>query len=192
MNRFESKYFNTALIMDDALIELLLKKDYEYISVKDICLKAGVNRSTFYLHYETKDDLLKETIKYINKKFYDSFNNKKIDVNKIESLKELILVNKNYLVPYLNYIKQNEKIFKLMYDKPELFNSKENFQNMYDNIFQPILERFNVPKNEQIYIFEYYSKGVIAIILKWVSLSCKEDIDFVISMIEKCLNILVL
>ena len=192
MNRFESKYFNTALIMDDALIELLLKKDYEYISVKDICLKAGVNRSTFYLHYETKDDLLKETIKYINKKFYDSFNNKKIDVNKIESLKELILVNKNYLVPYLNYIKQNEKIFKLIYDKPELFNSKKSFQNMYDNIFQPILERFNVPKNEQIYIFEYYSKGVIAIILKWVSLSCKEDIDFVISMIEKCLNILVL
>ena len=192
MNRFESKYFNTALNMDDALIELLLKKDYEYISVKDICLKAGVNRSTFYLHYETKDDLLKETIKYINKKFYDSFNNKKIDVNKIESLNELILVNKNYLVPYLNYIKQNEKIFKLIYDKPELFNSKESFQNMYDNIFQPILERFNVPKNEQIYIFEYYSKGVIAIILKWVSLSCKEDIDFVISMIEKCLNILVL
>lgn len=192
MNRFESKYFNTALIMDDALIELLLKKDYEYISIKDICLKAGVNRSTFYLHYETKDDLLKETIKYINKKFYDSFNNKKIDVNKIESLNELILVNKNYLVPYLNYIKKNEKIFKLMYDKPELFNSKESFQNMYDNIFQPILERFNVPKNEQIYIFEYYSKGVIAIILKWVSLSCKEDIDFIISMIEKCLNILVL
>ena len=192
MNRFESKYFNTALIMNESLIELLLKKDYEYISIKDICLKAGVNRSTFYLHYETKDDLLKETIKYINKKFYDSFNNEKIDVNKIESLNELILVNKKYLVPYLNYIKQNEKIFKLMYDKPELFNSKENFQNMYDNLFQPILERFNVPKNEQIYIFEYYSNGVIAIILKWVSLSCKEEIDFIISMIEKCLNILVL
>lgn len=192
MNRFESKYFNTALIMNESLIELLLKKDYEYISIKDICLKAGVNRSTFYLHYETKDDLLKETIKYINKKFYDSFNNKKIDVNKIESLNELILVNKEYLIPYLNYIKQNKKIFKLMYDKPELFNSKESFQNMYDNLFQPILERFNVPKNEQIYIFEYYSKGVIAIILKWVSLSCKEEIDFIISMIEKCLNILVL
>ena len=192
MNRFESKYFNTALIMNESLIELLLKKDYEYISIKDICLKAGVNRSTFYLHYETKDDLLKETIKNINKKFYDSFNNKKIDVNKIESLNELILVNKEYLIPYLNYIKQNKKIFKLLYDKPELFNLKENFQNMYDNLFQPILERFNVPKNEQIYIFEYYSKGVLAIILKWVSLSCKENIDFIISMIEKCLNILVL
>ena len=192
MDKFQSKYFNTAMLMDEALLLLLEKKDYQYITVKEICQKAGVNRSTFYLHYETKDDLLKETIKYINKKFYDSFNNKKIDVNKIESLNELILVNKEYLIPYLNYIKQNKNIFKLMYDKPELFNSKESFQNMYDNIFQPILERFNVPKNEQIYIFEYYSKGVIAIILKWVSLSCKEEIDFVISMIEKCLNILVL
>lgn len=78
MNRFESKYFNTALIMDETLIDLLSKKDYEYISIKDICTKAGVNRSTFYLHYETKDDLLKETIKFINNKFYASFNQKKL------------------------------------------------------------------------------------------------------------------
>ena len=29
----------------------------EYITVKEICETAGVNRSTFYLHYETNQEI---------------------------------------------------------------------------------------------------------------------------------------
>ena len=65
MNKNESKYFNTAVKMDKALIELLEKKDFEYITIKEICEKAGVNRSTFYLHYENTVDLLREATQYI-------------------------------------------------------------------------------------------------------------------------------
>lgn len=53
LNKAQSKYYNTACLMDEALIALLEKKNYEFITVKEICEKAGVNRSTFYLHYET-------------------------------------------------------------------------------------------------------------------------------------------
>ena len=69
MNRNESKYFNTATRMDKAFLELLEKKDFSYITVKEICEKAGVNRSTFYLHYETIDDLLSESVEYMNEHF---------------------------------------------------------------------------------------------------------------------------
>ena len=65
MNKNESKYFNTAKRMDEALITLLEKKDFEYVTIKEICDTAGVNRSTFYLHYENTVDLLKETTRYI-------------------------------------------------------------------------------------------------------------------------------
>ena len=34
MNKSESKYYNTACLMDDALILLLEKKDFEYICVR--------------------------------------------------------------------------------------------------------------------------------------------------------------
>ena len=41
-------------------------KDIEFITVTEITKKAGVNRSTFYLHYENIYELLEETIKNLN------------------------------------------------------------------------------------------------------------------------------
>ena len=61
MNKSESKYFNTAIKFDQALLSLLEQKPFEYITVSELCVQAGVNRSTFYLHYENTSDLLRET-----------------------------------------------------------------------------------------------------------------------------------
>ena len=41
MNRSESRYFATAARMDEAFLTLLAKKDFEYITVKEICEVAG-------------------------------------------------------------------------------------------------------------------------------------------------------
>lgn len=73
MNKSESKYFHTALRMNEALISLLEKKDLEFITVKEICETAGVNRSTFYLHYETISDLMNETVEMVDKRFLSFF-----------------------------------------------------------------------------------------------------------------------
>lgn len=47
----------TRAMLQHALISLILKKDYEAISIQDICDAANVGRSTFYAHYTSKDDL---------------------------------------------------------------------------------------------------------------------------------------
>ena len=42
----------------DALASLLIKKEFEDISVQEIADEAGLNRATFYLHYPDKNALL--------------------------------------------------------------------------------------------------------------------------------------
>ena len=48
----------TRQLLRDALLALLKEKRYEEISVQDIIERADVARSTFYMHYMDKDDLL--------------------------------------------------------------------------------------------------------------------------------------
>ena len=66
MNKNESKYYYTARLMNQALISLLEKKDIDFISITELTKKAGVNRSTFYLHYDNIYELLEETIENLN------------------------------------------------------------------------------------------------------------------------------
>ncbi|MFA5495849.1 MAG: TetR/AcrR family transcriptional regulator [Porticoccaceae bacterium] len=54
-----------------AMIELLTKQPYESISVQDIASRAGVSRSSFYVYFRDKDDLLISGFEEIGVNSYD-------------------------------------------------------------------------------------------------------------------------
>jgi len=56
--KMDRRSLRTRKSLQDALISLLLRKDYEAITVKDITDEADVGRSTFYGQHTGKDDLL--------------------------------------------------------------------------------------------------------------------------------------
>jgi AcrR family transcriptional regulator len=48
----------THKLLWEALLTLMIEQEFETISVKEICDRAMVHRTTFYKHYEDKYDLL--------------------------------------------------------------------------------------------------------------------------------------
>jgi AcrR family transcriptional regulator len=189
MNKNESKYFNTAIKMDEALITLLEKKDFDYITIKEICDAAGVNRSTFYLHYENTYDLLQETTHYILDKHFAYYSVEKKDITKgLENCerKDLLFITAEYLAPYLMFIKENERIFKVAIKRFHSMNMQEVYQKMSTHIFNPILERFQIPENERGYIMKFYLTGVFAIVMEWLDNNCSDDIDMIVRIITDC------
>ena len=187
MKNHESKYYNTALLMNEALLILLEKKEYEFVTVKEICEKAGVNRSTFYLHYESLDDLLEETIANTNKKFQDAFNNKTINPITLPK-EELFFLKEEELVPYLNFVKENKRIYKLMFKYSYIFKGEVKLKEFYDDIVTIVFDKYGVTKQERDYVFAYYTSGVVAIIQKWLENDCIEDISFITNLIIKLSN----
>ena len=190
MNKSESKYFNTAIKMDLALISLLKKKPFDYITVSEICEEAGVNRSTFYLHYETIGDLLAETTRYLLDDFlaYFSTDTKSIALNLMDcELSDLIFICDKYLSPYLSYVKDHKEIFgtALLYN--QALGLEDVYKRMFDNIFNPILERFQYTPSNRQYVMMYYLNGVNAIILEWLRNGCDKSIHEIAEIISICI-----
>ena len=190
MNKSESKYFNTATKMDLALISLLKKKPFEYITVSEICETAGVNRSTFYLHYETIGDLLNETARYLIDDFLSYFSNdvKSISLNLTDcELDELFFVCDKYLRPYLTYIKDHKEVFGTVLLHVQTFRFEDVYKRMFESIFNPILNRFHYPAENRKYVMMYYLNGINAIVLEWLKDGCNKSIEEVSEIISVCI-----
>ncbi|MGT2637860.1 TetR/AcrR family transcriptional regulator [Streptococcus ratti] len=111
----------------DLIIEtfkkLLYKKDYEDITIKELTEKAKINKSTFYRHYRSLDDLLSILQAEISHEFMQRIDNYKIpeqlaEINREfflfseskDKIYEKMIFNKNY-----EYMKQ--KTINIVMDK---------------------------------------------------------------------------
>lgn len=191
MNKSESKYFNTAEKMDRALLTLLEKKDLPYITVKEICTEAGVNRSTFYLHYETVGDLMAECAEYINSHFLEHMDISSGGfIEKISSCsaEELYLITPEYLTPYLTYIKEYRRLFRTYIENAETLRLEESYNGLLRHVIMPILERYGVPEKDRKYIMAFHIHGLMAIIGEWLKGGCSEPIEYITEVIQKCVK----
>ena len=191
MNKSESKYFNTALRMNEALIALLEEKDLEYITVKEICHRAGVNRSTFYLHDETIADLVNETMETITRRFESYFPRRGEellgDLDRRER-EELVLVTREYLLPYLRFIRDNKKVYRAAFRAPASMQVDARYGELKQHILGPILKRFEIPAAHRPYYMVYYVEGISAIVKEWLRRDCADDVEMVAGIIEACVR----
>ncbi len=188
MNKSESKYFNTAVKMDKAFLELLEKKDFEFITVKEICEKAEVNRSTFYLYYETIGDLLDESVQYMFNGFLAYFPNKNgriMDNIKNAELSDLYLITPQMLKPYLTFIFEHKRLFVTALKKSDLLRLSDSYNKLFTHVLSRIMDRFEIPENRKRYILRFYIYGIIAVIGEWLENDCTESIDFMIDVISE-------
>lgn len=191
MNKSESKYFNTALRMDEALLALLEEKDLEYITVKEICHRAGVNRSTFYLHYETIADLVDETLEMINQRFRSYFPQQEEEILGNMGNRErenLVLVTREYLLPYLRFIRDNKKVYRAAFRNPSSMQAHTRYGELKQQILGPILERFEIPAAQRPYYMAYYVEGIIAIVKEWLRQDCADEVEMIADIIESCVR----
>lgn len=191
MNKSESKYFNTALRMDEALLALLEEKDLEYITVKEICHRAGVNRSTFYLHYETIADLVDEALEMINQRFRSYFPQQEEEILGNMGNRErenLVLVTREYLLPYLRFIRDNKKVYRAAFRNPSSMQAHTRYGELKQQILGPILERFEIPAAQRPYYMAYYVEGIIAIVKEWLRQDCADEVEMIADIIESCVR----
>lgn len=56
----DRRVVKTRAALRDAMLSLMVPKGWDAMTIQEICDAANVGRSTFYAHYQSKDDLLSE------------------------------------------------------------------------------------------------------------------------------------
>lgn len=147
------------ILLKNALMDLLSEKgSVTKISVRELCERADLNRSTFYAHYSEPKELLEEVEAEL------------LDATR-EHLQKIGAENDTgahrYLLSFLIYIKENDKPFRtLLIDAgdPE-FRSKF----MQQSIIQ-FVENLNIsfPKDQEQYVYSYILNGSTGVIIQWM------------------------
>ena len=88
----------------------------------------------------------------------------------------------------MDYVKENTKIYKVAISKPHLMKSYEKFEQLYESIINPILDRFNLDNNKRKYVVNFYMKGIEAIINEWIKNDCKDDIDLIVNLLMELIK----
>lgn len=147
-----------------AFEKLLSEKKYSKITIQEIIDKAGIGRSTFYSHYQTKEQLLNGMCKEI---FEHVFSNQAVHelTHNFQNKKDM----KSRLTHLLCHLQENEKYLKTVFisDSGDIFIKyfRTYLEKFFDNMFT-ISPNSGVPQD---YIYYYLTSSLIDTIRWWVN-----------------------
>lgn len=161
----------TKRIIKDVFIEMLEKKSIQKIYVRELCVKADINRSTFYKYYESQYDLLAE----IENDLLIEIEEKCKDTDNTKGLNNI-----------LQYISRNKKTYKVIFNA----NIDPMFPKKLLNlpIITEIMNNKLVNKNENKYKKIYILEGGYHVILKWLNNDCRESPEEITRLVMKYIN----
>lgn len=157
--------------------ELLLTKNLSHITVKEIALKANIERKTFYLHYSSIQDLIDEIMLDINKTFNDSLSNYIIENNGYDIKDIFNVINKTIL--------NNYELFQKIAQNDSYSYFRECFENILRDGIITILEgAYHITKPNRYYYATFFASGITKLYLSWL----KEDIPIKIDELKHILS----
>lgn len=123
----------TLQLLQTALAELISEKEYDDITIQEILDRANVGRSTFYTHFENKDQLFRSMLSLLNERFEEGIKHISKKHNKFEDN------TADMPLRVIQFVKENDRMFKAMLGKPE-HGSRHN--PLDDYLFTATREHF--------------------------------------------------
>ena len=146
----------TKKLLRNSLIELMARKPIGKITIKEICLNADVNRSTFYLYYADQYALFGEMEAEL-------LEHAKAHLEKIDTDP----VSVRYIRELLAYIRANADIFRALLCRKEGMPFQSTFVEASLRKLKQSLP-LRCPAPEADYVYYYLIVGSMSIIQRWI------------------------
>jgi len=182
MKSTDPRALRTRKLLREAIMEVVVNKPFRDLTIRDITESAGINRATFYLHYEDKYDLLDDCA-------YELFS----EIRNAVEAKIGIKPNLNSPKPFadhhkqmnivLQHIQKHSGFYKAMFanDGDPLFYNlfQNNASTWILSVLKEIISIQNRDIDEELVemMVRFQSSGNFAVISWWLENDMRVPID---------------
>lgn len=145
----------------EAFIELVEIKGFDKISVCDIANRANINRNTFYLHYEDKEDLVRKILHESVGKVYDKLVGYSISNFDVIDETQLHWGIRNLL----RLIEPEMELYRII-----IMDKTVNgyFSTVSNLIKEALIKMLGVRNPRSDIVFQYAFSGMMGVIQQWI------------------------
>ncbi|MDD6885995.1 MAG: TetR/AcrR family transcriptional regulator [Solobacterium sp.] len=171
----------TKMMLKEALLKLLHTRQLNKITITDLCRESGINRATFYRHYEEPKDILNEIR-------YSIFE----DIKNIEKQSNINSSEDQLLEQVCQYFFENRELLNILFK----YRNDEDFVLLINEICRqriPHLRKLGYMKDyddESLKLSTcYFAGGIYYILRQWLSEPIEKSPKEIARIIQNVLNI---
>ena len=160
------RYQFTEEIIEQAVLNLLKRKEYDNFTVKEICAEAGINRSSFYAHYEDINDFMIKFEAKLTKQMRSIW--KPVD--------DIKFFDESTFIAMFAFIKEYKTFYKAFLKSHIPSFLATNMMQHQKELFKKSLYNRNIRYTEAEidYHLVYFGGGLKAICGRWIQNDCRE------------------
>ena len=168
---------NARYELTDAKIREFFLKELEVkpisrITVTDICKGVGINRSSFYAHYQD--------VYEISEKLAATIHNSLSEKYKGHSMTEESIGTRESFLITLEHIKANQNFYRSYLSHTNIETINNHFNQIFESSASPYLEKHGISDlSEQHYYYSFFIAGLIQIVKEWLKGSCLESPEII-------------
>ena len=167
---------NTMAAVRKALIDLMANESFEDISISKLCAAAEISRKTFYMHYSSLDDVVKD----IGKNFYEQIFNNFHQKDRNYTMRDLLIDINSIVVKNLDF-----------YYKMATSKSHHEFHLALEIAFQKIVAdvlriNYGLTSENLDYYSSFYASGIISVYGNWFRNHEKKNADEILRIVTNC------
>ena len=168
----------TKKAIEASLKNLLLKKPFDKITIKDIAEDCGISRMTFYYHFKDIYDLVEWACEEDVKKILEDKDDYKTWTQGFLNLFEEVLKNKPFILNVYRSVGREQVenyLYKIVYD-------------LLLNVIEEKAQGMTVRDEDKEFVADFYKYAFVGLMLDWVKNGMKEDPHKIVKKVEFLLS----
>lgn len=159
--KYETTSLNTKKLLSEAFKNLLKKKPFSHITVRELTQECGLNRNTFYYHFEDINSLLKWTLEWEA-------------INVVKNF-DLMLNYEEAIEFVMDYIEENDRFLSNIYYSVGQNELKRFFYNDFNELVATLIQKLaqqmalSVPEDYQKFLCHFYTEAIAGMILEVIT-----------------------